>query len=109
MNKQKTSRGMPGLFDAAWKPTARHCPRRFWRRRAHHDTTTDRSEEVFSLSSPKGGEGRGQNSPSQVSRFEPQNHGAPPLPALSPALSGGEGGRRPGEEEVHGEKANAIE
>ena len=55
---------------------------------------------------------RGENSPSQGARFEPQNHGAPPLPALSPAQSGGEGGRpvapkrseggRPGEGEVHG-------
>ena len=36
---------------------------------------------------------RKENSPSQ---------GSPPLPSLSPAQSGGEGGRRPGEGNVHG-------
>jgi superfamily I DNA/RNA helicase len=46
--------------------------------------------------SPTGGEGRGENS-SEHARMERPNRVAPPLPSLSPAPSGGEGGRRPGE------------
>jgi len=49
------------------------------------------------------GEGRGENSPNRSSRFETLNREAPPLPSLSPAQSGGEGGVSPGEGEVHGE------
>src|SRR6266404_7317483 len=59
MNKQNTLRGMPGFFATAQKPAAKPCRRRFWRQRAHLNTTTDRPEEIFSLSSPKVGEGRG--------------------------------------------------
>ncbi len=40
----------------------------------------------------------------QSSRIEALDPGAPPPPALAPAPSGGEGGRRPGEGEVHGRK-----
>jgi ATP-dependent helicase/nuclease subunit A len=58
--------------------------------------------------SPDGGE----NSP-KAPCIEPLNPGAPPLPSLSPAPSGGEGGLRPGEGEVReegwGEGARAGE
>jgi hypothetical protein len=53
-------------------------------------------------------EGRGENFPKTISRLEPLNPERPPLPALSPARSGGEGGRRPGEGVVHGEGAVAA-
>src|SRR6185369_8153626 len=53
------------------------------------------------------GEGRDENSP-ENSRIEPLNRSAPPLPSLSPALSGGEGGRRPGEGRFMGRASQAT-
>jgi alpha-D-xyloside xylohydrolase len=58
-------------------------------------------------SQPIGGDSTGEvASPSPVSRSEPLNSGAPPHPSLS--LSGGEGGRRPGEGVVHGEGGRGL-
>jgi len=45
--------------------------------------------------------GRGENSPMGTSHIDSLNPQAPPLPSLSPARSGGEGGRSPGEGEAH--------
>jgi len=68
------------------------------------------SSERTLLSPFPAGEGRGENSPNRSSRFEPLNRAAPPLPSLSPAQSGGEGGVSPGEGEVHGEgEVNSTE
>ena len=51
------------------------------------------------------GEGQGENSPKPSSRFEPRNHGAPPLPACGHPLLHSEWRRGPGRggAPVHGE------